>query len=239
MIGTAGWSIAARDKALFDHEGSHLERYARRFDAVEINSSFYRPHKPATYARWAASVPRGFRFSVKLPKAITHEARLIEAGAAIERFAAETAGLGSNLGVVLVQLPPSLAFDVGVACAFFAACRQHISAPLVLEPRHASWFEPAADDVLIAERIARVAADPARVVAAALPGGWPGLAYFRLHGSPVIYRSSYADRLPEIARALRAAGDSAWCIFDNTASMAAISDAVGLSALLHDEAASA
>jgi uncharacterized protein YecE (DUF72 family) len=57
MVGTAGWSIPPQHADRFRGEGSHLERYSQRFPAVEINSSFYRPHRPSTYARWAASVP--------------------------------------------------------------------------------------------------------------------------------------------------------------------------------------
>src|SRR6188768_857106 len=88
-IGTAGWSLYKPPAGRFPGTGSHLERYAAMFDAVEINSSFYRPHKPETYARWAASVPAGFRFAVKLPKAITHERRLVECRDLVERFARE------------------------------------------------------------------------------------------------------------------------------------------------------
>jgi hypothetical protein len=79
-IGTAGWSVHARYGDRVPPGGSHLERYARVLDAVEINSSFYRPHKRGTYERWAAAVPQGFRFAVKLPKAVTHQARLVGAG---------------------------------------------------------------------------------------------------------------------------------------------------------------
>ena len=81
--------------------GSNLARYAARFAAVEINSSFYRPHRPETYARWADSVPAGFRFAVKLPKSITHEKRLQEFGAELDRFAAE-------VGVQLSDTPKHL-----------------------------------------------------------------------------------------------------------------------------------
>src|SRR5215212_12105710 len=111
-IGTAGWTIPARFGAEFPGEGSHLQRYARRFAAAEINSSFYRPHRPATYARWAASVPDGFRFSAKVPKAATHEARLRgpDAVAALERFLGEVRELGDRLGPLLVQLPPKLSY---------------------------------------------------------------------------------------------------------------------------------
>ena len=75
-IGCAGWTIPTEHSAVFGGEGTHLQRYASRFSCVEINSSFYRPHRTTTYARWAASVPDNFRFSVKLPKTITHEQRL-------------------------------------------------------------------------------------------------------------------------------------------------------------------
>jgi hypothetical protein len=62
LVGTAGWSLPSRHAADFPTTGSHLERYATRFDVVEINSSFYRPHRLVTYDRWAASVPDDFRF---------------------------------------------------------------------------------------------------------------------------------------------------------------------------------
>jgi uncharacterized protein YecE (DUF72 family) len=106
-------------------------------------------------------------------------------------------------------------------------------AAIACEPRHPSWFEPEADELLQRRRVARVAADPARVPLAAQPGGWPGLAYFRLHGSPVMYRSSYRDgRIEDYAEQLRSAGADAWCIFDNTASSEAMGDALALMALL-------
>lgn len=231
-IGTAGWSIASALKPLFPGEGTHLERYAQRFDAVEINSSFYRPHRRETYERWAASTPPGFRFAVKLPKAVTHEMRLVGAESLIERFAGESDGLGDKLGVVLVQLPPTLIFDASTVGAFLRLSCDHIRAPLAIEPRHPSWFDEDADALLADQGVARVAADPARVPAAEEPGGWRGLSYYRLHGSPDIYRSSYADRIPKIAQRLRGDPADCWCIFDNSASMAAIPDAVALATLL-------
>ena len=72
FIGTAGWSIPRQVAPHFPGEGTHLHRYARVLHCVEINSSFHRPHAAATYARWAASAPAEFRFSVKIPRAITH-----------------------------------------------------------------------------------------------------------------------------------------------------------------------
>ena len=237
FVGTAGWSIASRDRPEFPHGGSHLERYAARFNAVEINSSFHRPHRFDTYRRWAETVPPEFRFSVKLPKQITHQLRLVDSERHIETFADQIAGLGEKLGAVLVQLPPKLAFDAGVANAFLAALRAAIAAPIAWEPRHASWFTPEAEASLAERRVARVAADPARVPEASDPGGWPGLRYFRLHGSPVIYRSAYGEgRLRGYAATLRAgsACDS-WCIFDNTAAMAAIGDALMFARIMAEQ----
>jgi uncharacterized protein YecE (DUF72 family) len=222
--------------AAFPADGSHLQRYSRRLGAVEINTSFYRPHGFEVYARWAATVPVGFRFSVKVPQAITHEARLAGAGPALDVFLGQVAGLGTKLGCLLLQLPPSLEYAPRVAAAFLRALRSRHAGPVALEPRHPSWFDVRVDERLRAAAIARVAADPARVPAAAEPGGCASLVYYRLHGSPETYRSAYGpERLAPVAEALRAAvarGAEAWCIFDNTMLGAAAADALCLDELL-------
>ena len=229
-IGTAGWTIPAPYAGEFPGPGSHLQRYAARFMAAEINSSFHKPHRPATYARWAASVADGFRFSVKLPREITHTRRLADAAALLDRFLGEIEPLGTRLGPVLAQLPPSLAFDAAAAASFFDALRMRFAKEVVCEPRHASWFAADADALLCRYEVARVAADPACVPAAARPGGWEGLAYYRLHGSPRMYYSAYPPRwLDQLAAGLAAQGGPPWCIFDNTASGAAAGDALALS----------
>lgn len=233
IIGTAGWSIPAADREAFQADGAALERYATRFAGAEINSSFHRPHRASTWERWGASVPDRFRFSVKLPKTITHQHKLVGAEALLEAHLRDAALLGSRLAVHLVQLPPSLAFDAAAAASFFELLLSSTPVAIACEPRHPSWFEPEADALMERCRVARVAADPARVPLAAEPGGWRGLTYLRLHGSPVMYRSSYRDgRLQAYAGALRAAPGAAWCIFDNTASSAAVGDALALAALL-------
>jgi uncharacterized protein YecE (DUF72 family) len=238
-IGCAGWSLPRAEASRFAAAGSHLERYASRFDAVEINSSFHRPHRPATYARWSATVPADFRFCVKLPKAITHALRLQEAGEPLAAFLSEVAGLGEKLGCLLVQLPPSLSFDppmATVAEGFFAGLRALVAAsaapavPVACEPRHPTWFTPEADDLLRELAVARVAADPARVPVAAEPGGWRGLTYYRLHGSPRTYYSAYSEEfLAALAARLQAeAGRPVWCVFDNTTLGAATGNALDL-----------
>ncbi len=235
-IGTAGWSIPPAWRSSFPESGTSLERYATRFAGAEINSSFHRRHRPGTWARWAASVPETFRFAVKIPKTITHKAKLVDCAALLDEFALDVEPLGAKHGVTLVQLPPSLAFDPELASSFFLQLRRRVTGEIACEPRHAEWFTPAADALLASLRVARVAADPAVVPAAAEPGGWRGLAYWRLHGSPQMYRSSYdPDRLCGIADVIQPVigrGDAAWCVFDNTASSAALGNALTLGTLL-------
>lgn len=230
-IGTAGWSIPRTAADRFPADGSGLERYASVFDAVEINSTFHRPHLASTYARWAAQTPESFRFAVKTPRAITHDARLVNAEEALGRFLSELDPLRAKLGVLLVQLPPSLAFDPVVAEAFFGALREREhSLPVACEPRHPSWFLRAANELLAGFGIARVAADPALHSLGGDPGGWTGLSYFRLHGAPRVYYSAYGpDRVAALARRLKGLrSQEVWCVFDNTASGAATADALEL-----------
>ena len=231
FVGTAGWSIPREVADRFPADGSGLERYASHFPVVEINSSFHRPHRPATWQRWHDSVPDGFRFSVKVPKEITHVHKLVGCADAIGRFIEQAQILGDKLGVLLVQLPPKLEFDPDVASSFFDTLRTRSVVPVAFEPRNESWFTPEADAFLRDQGVARVAADPAKWAEAAVPGGADHMSYWRLHGSPVIYRSSYDDRIDQIASALRAyaaAGRPVWCIFDNTASSAGGRDASNL-----------
>lgn len=232
-VGTAGWSIPATFRARFDDGPSGLARYATRFNAVEINSSFYRSHKPDTYARWRDSVPEAFRFSVKLPRSITHDARLLKTSKRLDAFVEEISALGEKLEVILVQLPPSLEFDARRVSAFLAAFRRRFDRRVALEARHAEWFEPRADALLKQHGIARVAADPALVPSAARPGGVDTWSYWRLHGSPRMYYSPYGEaRVTEVAEAMAACSGDAWCIFDNTASGSATFDALALKQLL-------
>jgi uncharacterized protein YecE (DUF72 family) len=231
-IGTAGWSIPSKEKPRFPPDESLLARYAQVLSGVEINSTFYRPHRASTFERWAASVPRAFRFSVKIPRTITHDHLLVGCAKPLKQFLADLAPLGSRLGCLLVQLPPSLAFDARIARAFLTVLRKQFDGGVALEPRHASWPGPVADRLLNQFEVARVAADPPRATDDGAPGGWPGLAYFRLHGSPRIYYSSYddgyLDALAGRLQQLRRARIPTWCIFDNTTLGAATGNALSL-----------
>jgi uncharacterized protein YecE (DUF72 family) len=227
FVGSAGWNIPRVHKARFAAEGTGLQRYASRLNAAEINSSFYRPHAIGTYERWAAAVPSSFRFSVKIPKTITHERGLIRSREPLERFLGEVAGLGPTLGPLLLQLPPRYAFDARRVGRFLELLRTRHDGPVVCEPRHASWSTDAASKLLVRFRVARVAADPPRVAGFDQPGGWPGIIYYRWHGSPRPYFSPYSiEQVAALAAALAAATVDAWCIFDNTGSGSAAGNAI-------------
>lgn len=235
FIGTAGWSIPRAFAPQCAGAGTHLERYGRHFSAAEINSSFYRSHAPATYAKWAACTPAGFRFAVKVPRQITHELALRRARTTLEHFLVESAALGDRRGPLLVQLPGSHGFDARVVGRFFDLLRARYGGPVVCEPRHASWLDARADALLASFQVARVAADPVKAPGLERPGGWDGLVYYRLHGSPRPYWSRYdAAFIGGVAAALRSlpAAVDGWCMFDNTASGAAIENAEELRRLL-------
>lgn len=227
FIGTAGWSV---ERAIpgFQQEGSALARYASRFNAVEVNSSFHRRHRQSTWQRWHDTVPSEFKFSVKLPKTITHERQLTDADADLDLFFYDIRGLNDKLAAVLVQLPPKLAFQKESAGAFFAAFRARSLVPIFIEPRHPSWAAAGASELLQDFAVKWVYADPqqADLQAAAISDG---AAYLRLHGSPKIYYSAYvAEKLQNFADLLKAGAGHRWCIFDNTASGAALKDALSL-----------
>jgi uncharacterized protein YecE (DUF72 family) len=238
-LGCAGWSLARDVQPAFAPEGSHLQRYASRLNAVEINSSFYRPHSRATYERWAAAVAPDFRFSVKLPRAVTHDSRLVDTEPLLDAFLAQATGLGDRLGCLLVQLPPSLGFQPATAAPFFHALRQRHGGALALEPRHASWFTPEVDAWLAGQQVARVLADPVRHDPGRVPGGFAGRIYLRLHGSPRMYYASYRpETIRALARRIAVAlrdGHEVWCIFDNTAAGAAAHNALDLKQALDKE----
>jgi uncharacterized protein YecE (DUF72 family) len=231
-VGTAGWSNPRGESRAAGT--TLLQHYATHFNCVEINSSFYRPHRRETYERWAASTPKGFRFSVKLPQEISHERGLRSCEALLDDFLAGVRGLGNKLGCLLVQLPPRLEWNSRVAGRFFGALRRRLPCPVVCEPRHASWAGVAAERLMHRLDVSLVHADPAR-----LDRTWDsatGVRYLRLHGSPRVYWSGYTDESLR-ALALRLSAErpkfsQLWCIFDNTAGGEAWHNATALIAKL-------
>lgn len=234
-IGCAGWRLAKGVQDRFPGPGTHLQRYAARLTAVEINSSFYRPHRRSTYERWAREAGDDFRFAVKMPRWLTHRQRL-RGTEGLETFLSEVAGLGAHQGPILIQLPPSLSLETEAVERFLGAVRQRYRGALVCEPRHVSWFHETGERILRRYQVARAAVDPPITATAGEPGGWPDPVYYRLHGSPERFRSSYSDGyLASLARHLEAAETPCrWCIFNNTGSEAGIDNALTLQPLVRE-----
>ena len=233
-VGIAGWSKPPAQRYQRETSQSQLAFYSSRFSCVEINSSFYRPHRPTTYERWRDGTPPGFRFSVKVPRAITHESGLRRVASQVSRFYDEIAYLRPKIKAVLVQLPPTLEYSARIARAFFQTIPRLRGMVIACEPRHESWFTAKADAALCNLEVTRVAADPARCAVAAEAGGKRRFAYYRWHGSPRMYYSKYTDaQLLAFAAGLnRTRAKETWCIFDNTARYHAWDDALRLAGLL-------
>jgi uncharacterized protein YecE (DUF72 family) len=227
IIATAAWSIPKKVAGRFAQEGSALTRYASVFDGVEINSTFYRHHKTSTFARWTETVPKNFRFAVKIPKEITHTRAMKDIAQPFQTFLDEIAPLGEKRGPLLCQLPPSLAFDADEFETTFKAMRNADKGPIVIEVRHKSWASAEALDLIKSFAIDRVLADPAPVWQAEDFDTAPR--YVRLHGKPKIYYSSYADE--EMRSFSKLLAPDGWCVFDNTASGAAIENALAMQVL--------
>ena len=182
FIGTAGWTIPKQHLPLFPTspdalKPSHLALYATQFRCVEINSSFHRPHRRSTWESWAATTPGGFRFAVKAPKTITHIAKLVNTGPALLDFfnAANAPRRQTRPGPR--PTPAKARLRRRPRPRFFTTLRELHTGPVVLEPRHATWFTSPVDRLLRSFEVARVAADPPKAAdLAAQPGGWPGLA---------------------------------------------------------------
>jgi len=242
-IGTSGWSYAHWRGILYPPEAKlaeYLAVYARVFPTVELNATFYRMQKEATFRKQAAAAPEGFVFAVKAHRSITHEMRLEGVETRWREFVSSAMALEDKLGPVLLQFPPSFRFRRDLLEGFL---EQHAAAfgetpRLAFEFRHASWFEGKALEVLRAHGAAMVAADSSRYPRAPLAAS-PPFAYLRFHGPGAMFASSYSDaRLREWAQrigAWLAEGLDVYAYFNNDAEGCAVRNALRLRELAEEE----
>ncbi|MEO8811101.1 MAG: DUF72 domain-containing protein [Rhodanobacter sp.] len=148
-VGIGGWTYAPWRNNFYPDElvqRRELEYASRQLRAIEINGTFYRAQKPATYAKWAAETPAGFVFSLKAPRYIVQAKRLADAGKRIDAFIqGGLAELGDRLGPILWQLPLSRPFDADDLAAFLDALPARLNGQAlrhVLEVRDASFLDP-------------------------------------------------------------------------------------------------
>lgn len=241
-VGLSGWTYSEWRGQFYPQGLPAAERLAyasARFPVLEVNASFYRTLRASTYAGWLAKAQPGTTFAVKGPKYVTHIRRLHEVDESVEIFLRSgVLGLGSALGPILWQLPPSLAFEPDLVGGFLTRLpdeRDGVRLRYALEPRHASWADPRAAELMRAHDIALVTSD--------LAGRYPmfadvtsRLVYIRLHGHERLYWSSYSDeqlrhwssRCQELAES----GHDVMVLFDNSAGGHAPLDAERLQQLL-------
>jgi uncharacterized protein YecE (DUF72 family) len=151
LVGTSGWQYRDWRGRLYPErlpQRRWLEHYVQHFATVELNNAFYRLPDRATFEGWQARTPPGFVMTVKASRYLSHIKRLRDPDEPVARLLDHARGLGPRLGPVLLQLPPSLQFDG----ALLDACLRCFPADVrvAVEPRHRSWWTPAAADLLTA-----------------------------------------------------------------------------------------
>lgn len=212
-IGTAAWTIPNVEARSFPMEGSHLERYSEVFNAVEINSSFYKDHMPKSYQKWALMTPDDFRFSVKLNQRFTHKCDLkINAVDLLNNLGAISL-LEEKWRVLLLQFPSMQRFYPDRMENFYKIIRSQFHGMVAMEARNLTWIERESIELMKEFNILKVTADPEKC-----PGERVGNSrYYRLHGRPEIYRSAYSESyLDNLYHEIAVLDDEVWCIFDNT-----------------------
>lgn len=139
-VGTSGWSYDHWDGVLY-HPGTHprdrLAAYQAEFDTVELNASYYRWPREASFASWRRRLPPGFLMTVKAPRGLTHARRLYSPEAWVPRIEAGMHALGEKRGTLLVQLPPTMERDDARLDWFLGSLPGWITA--AVEFRHPSW----------------------------------------------------------------------------------------------------
>lgn len=236
-IGTSGWNYPHWGDGAFYPCGlpvsDWLAFYAKRFPAVEINSTFYRLPSPEVLARWRKATPEHFRFTAKASRFITHMKKLASPEIHAARFLERISQLGEKLAAVLFQLPPFWKFDPHRLIAFSRFLSQQKLARrlrFAIEFRNSSWLVPDALEILRQHRIALVHADPHGFC---IPrSATTDFLYLRRHGSPTPGRIAYTAReLNSDARWIESqadAGRDVFCFFNNDAECAAPRNAAQL-----------
>lgn len=235
-VGTSGWQYRDWAKDLYADAPTRtwLAAYAARFDAVEVNRTFYRQVRASTFERWRGETPADFRFCLKAHRYLTHVKRLRFEPESLERQKASASMLGGKLAAMLWQLPPSLRYDRARLECFIALLRDWSEVPHALEFRHASWFR---------DEVAEILARDGHAVCLSDAATWPfwnrvtaNLVYLRLHGHEETYRSNYSDSVlalwAERIGAWRGEHRTVHVYFDNTDAGAAWRNALRLRELV-------
>ncbi len=220
-IGTSGWNYDGwRDLFYEGRPAKEWLRYcAERFNAIEVNGTFYRLQTVKTFRRWRDATPTGFRFAIKGHRYLTHNKKLADPLPAIRLERERAAGLGDKLAAVVWQLPHNLHRNFERLETFARALHYWRRVRHAIEFRHASWFDDEVAECMRAHRLAVCQSDAA---------DWPlwdavttDFVYVRLHGHEVTYASNYPEAALEAwagkVRRWMSEGRDVHVYFDNDA----------------------
>jgi len=208
-IGTSGWHYNDWIGKFYPKDVTgynELKYHAQHFNTVENNSSFYRISKESTYKTWDRMTPAGYKFSIKVNKAITHEARLEltnDVKAKVDFVLGSTQVLGDKLGAIVIQLPASFRYDLPKLEQFLKFFRQRINAQkyrfdIAIEFRSKYWLIDEVYVVLKKYNVALVAGQSSRYPLAREVTA--DIAYIRMHGPDKLFASKYTtEQLTEWA----------------------------------------
>ncbi|WP_100074078.1 DUF72 domain-containing protein [Chryseobacterium camelliae] len=205
-----------------------LSLYSHTFNAVEINSTFYRKPTVKTLQKWADDTPDEFRFFIKIPKTVTHVARMENCEHEIKEFCSHIAGgLKNKLSGFLYQFPPSFRnTPQNMDLILKTVDDQYLN---VVEFRHESWwtdevFNMLAEHDIVVSGVSFPGNLPEEVIS-----NHPEVLYYRLHGKPVLYKSEYPETVIEkLADDIRTQNKKTYIFFNNTWGSAAIHNALYL-----------
>ncbi len=238
-IGTSGWVYKHWKGVYYPEDLAQKDWfgfYARDFDTVEINNTFYRLPPAETFENWGKVAPPGFIFTFKASRFITHVKRLNDPAQALENFLSRARGAGQSLGPILYQLPPGFKIDTSRLKAFLQALPADLTH--VFEFRHPSWYADEVRELLGRHRICFAIHDHGH--APGCPEWVTGQAvYLRFHGSAEApYSGSYGDgqlgaAAEKIVRWLEA-GLHVFVYFNNDIGGHAVRNALTLKALVEN-----
>jgi len=233
-IGTSGWLYKHWQGIFYPEDISQkhwFAYYARSFDTVEINSTFYHLHNASVFEHWQQQAPDGFLYSIKASRIITHNQRLEGCQDTLETFLSRTSLLGETLGPVLFQLPPSFSLDLSRFESFLALLPQGFS--YAMEFRNPTWLTEEVFALLERFGVALCIHDmsplqvPLRITAK--------FVYLRFHGDvdhtgdyPLETLALWAERM----KAWQRNGLAVFAYFNNDASGMAVRNALTVKQLL-------
>jgi uncharacterized protein YecE (DUF72 family) len=230
-IGTSGYAYASWRGSFYPKglkQSEWLGYYARHFDCVEINNTFYRQPESKNVTRWVAQVPAPFRFCFKIFRGLSHFKKLVDGEAEWQAFLQAIEPAHVYKGPLLLQLPPSLKLDTKRLDDFLR--RTKSDWPMAVEFRHASWYTPETNRILNKNKVALVLHDkPGSKVSS--PNDAPFM-YVRFHGPEGDYGGSYSkvtlERWAEATRGWLAQGKTVYAFFNNDRDGYAVKNAVML-----------